>query len=1825
MKRILGFLGILMLSLLFITSCGKNEIVEIKDVSAKNVYEIGEFLDLRDASVTLVYEDGSTEVVPVEYEMVNTYDIINMYAYGVTGEKTLTVTYIDEDGKEFTTQFTVNIIESAFKATAKETIDSYKVDETGTTYSAAAAAEIALKKHAAKAAVNSAKDQAEVDAIVKSLKDFVDSVKTLEQEAAEAAFQAQLEAKLAEIAGIKEKLAALESTVNDLGGNDFTALQNSIEAVRASVNELEVKVNAAATKEELEAVEDDLEELTGKVDDNNYGSLADRIKKLEDLHLDKIDQQIENTVNSLLSGSLTDYIKKDDVISYVKDQLKWDDLKSEVDELAALPVVTDLQFRVTDGAEPELQWSVDGQEWETVAKISDIAAKGEQGDPGEPGQPGQPGQPGIPGEDGEDGKDGINGIDGKPVELDVVDGWVQWRYKGEDDTKWNPLFEVGSVVAPSNQAISYKNGVIYLSVDGGQPTKLVDLNEVVDEKIAISVGALVDDINDIKLSIEDLEYNVEDLDKEVKELKAQLTEIFGDELKLVDLDSIIREEAMMFVVDILNEYLGTDIEGTDDLVDTIEKLINKFKNVKNLLVEKLKEAKAELLSSKPIAEKVLGLFNIVMDYEEILKAAGLSDTTIDKIDNFVAKLRAKIVPAIKAKINSYLDKLYSTVYELYSVKAFVNKYSGALGSFGKDFANDVDYDATETVKESIETLKELVAITDTSNIKSNIKKIAIEVEALYRVDTIHQVGLAYLATELEKAYQDIVTDPDAVLLFEADTQEKLFNAKEAYKNRLLTTKGLLAGFELYIEGLGEVNPLAAFIEALKAIEEINFESVRDNEEELRDQIELAQKYLDKAYELFDDAAVTDELDSVSPAETIKALGDAVVQDPANYPTTEYTDLLDAFQDVKDYFAAVEALVEAPYSIVYDLAGGVNNPANPTEYYVRNPETLLDPTREGYRFEKWTNALTGELVTTTPIVGGGITVVANWTAKEYKLTLENYDGASQNSYFFDYDEVIKGLPTDISCPEGRKFANWSINGVDIIDGVTTWTWAEDAVAEAVYVIGIYTITFETNGGTAIAPIADVYGTAVVAPADPTKEGHEFAGWYSDAALTVAAQVPATIPGEDVTLYAKWNVLQYTVEYVENGGTEVDDVKADFGTALVEPTISKDGYTFDGWYEDKDFNGVAYTFNTIEARNVTLYAKWNVNHYTIVFDANLDALELVVNNTYANTYDAKWFTGALASIVDVEYDKDVKLPKAPYQYIDNDEVRAFRFAGWTKEDDAPGLTPDYVDEETVKNLTAEDGKVITLYAQYEEAISSFILDTKGELDYVVSGIKYGDRLSFWADPKDDTVKALVVPLSSVLPGGTSFLGWAELDGKAGNRTGVDHLYDINDKTLGDFVWLKLEDTYGEALLGNFDFVIRFEANGGQGTMADQDYTYASGVQLNPNQFTKEFMAFAGWNTEADGSGVAYDNEAVFKEIPANAGEVITIYAQWTYDAYTIVFDGNGATAGTMANLTHTISQSIQLLANKYERTGYVFAGWNTKADGTGVAYADLATLAAETGALAKPSDEVTLYAQWTANTYYVVFNANGKGTGSTTPQILTYDKAEALKANPFTPTEVFYSFAGWKTKDGVHYADEAEVMNLATGAAGDKVVTLYAQWNEVEFEFIVDFNNDLLNPTRERVKIKHGQTYLDALLAHYGDTTAEELYKNSIKYYGHVISYWRLLDNDSTTLSPLVLTDAFDANYENIANGQFVLEANWVLGVYDIKLISKINGFAQKEFTAQVTYGQDVYNTFGTLVDQNDEYEFVGWFIYLANGSKAQLTDGMKWIYEDEPIYAEWVKK
>ena len=203
--------------------------------------------------------------------------------------------------------------------------------------------------------------------------------------------------------------------------------------------------------------------------------------------------------------------------------------------------------------------------------------------------------------------------------------------------------------------------------------------------------------------------------------------------------------------------------------------------------------------------------------------------------------------------------------------------------------------------------------------------------------------------------------------------------------------------------------------------------------------------------------------------------------------------------------------------------------------------------------------------------GGLYIYGNTTGGSI-VTYK--DGDSEYAKQVLPSGTLATRPDTPAATPGYTFGGWNK-----ADG-TAWDYASDKVTDnitlyAKWAANTYTITFDTAGGSEIAPITQDYGTQIAAPEAPTREGYTFKGWDKE--------IPETMPTENITVKAQWEINQYTIAFDTAGGSEIAPITQDYGTAITAPADpTREGYTFIGW--DKEIPA------TMPAENITLKAKW-----------------------------------------------------------------------------------------------------------------------------------------------------------------------------------------------------------------------------------------------------------------------------------------------------------------------------------------------------------------------------------------------------------------------------------------------------------------------------------------------------------------------------------------------------------------------------------------------------------------------------------------------------------
>uniref|UniRef100_UPI0022E1A13B beta strand repeat-containing protein n=2 Tax=Eubacterium callanderi TaxID=53442 RepID=UPI0022E1A13B len=887
-----------------------------------------------------------------------------------------------------------------------------------------------------------------------------------------------------------------------------------------------------------------------------------------------------------------------------------------------------------------------------------------------------------------------------------------------------------------------------------------------------------------------------------------------------------------------------------------------------------------------------------------------------------------------------------------------------------------------------------------------------------------------------------------------------------------------------------------------------------------------------------------------------------------------------------------------YTIQFDgnTADGGSTPEQTMTYDQAASLTANGYTKTGYTFSGWntqpdgggTTYTDGQNVTNlTSKEGDKVTLFAQWRANSYTIQFDGNtaDGGSTPEQAMTYDQAAS-LTTNGYTKTGYTFMNWNTQpdggGTTYTDGqnVVNLTSVEGEMVTlfAQWRANTYTIHFDGNtaDGGDTASQSMTYDTAVNLTANGyTKTGYTFTGWNTQpdgggTSYTDGQNVTnlTSVDGETFTLFAQWRANSYTIQFdgntADGGSTPEQTMTYDQAANLTANGYTKTGYTFTGWNTQPDGGGTAYTegqnvvnLTSVEGERVTLYAQWRANSYTIQFDGN--------------TAD-----GGDTASQSMTYDTAVNLTANGYTKT------GYTFAGWNTQPDGGG-TP-YTDGQNVVNLTSVEGETVTLFAQWRANTYTIHFDgnTADGGDTASQSMTYDTAVNLTANGYTKT--------------GYTFTGWnAQPDGGGTSYTDGQNVTNLTSVEGGTVT------LYAQWRANNY--TIHFDGNTADGgSTPEQAMTYDQAASLTTNGYTKTGYTFMNWNTQRDGGGTAYTDGQNVSNLSSKEGDSVTLYAQWRANSYTIQYDGNNADGGDMANQSMTYDQAANLTANSYTKTGYTFAGWNTRPDGAGTAYGNeqsVVNLTPDGGSI------ITLYAQWHANNYKVAFDGNTADSGSMSDQPMAFDIEVNLTANAYTKTG--YTFVGWNTEkggEGTAYTDGQTVVNLT--AVEGETVTLYAQWRANKYIIYFDGNTADGGSTPEQA-----MTY----------DTAATLTANGYTKTGYTFIGWNTqLDgggmayDDGQSVINLTLND----------DETVTLYAQWHANSYTIHFDG--NTADSGSMTDQsMTYDQAASLTANGYTKTG--YAFVGWNTQPDGGGTA-YTDGqtVSNLTSEEggtvTLYAQW---
>ena len=727
-----------------------------------------------------------------------------------------------------------------------------------------------------------------------------------------------------------------------------------------------------------------------------------------------------------------------------------------------------------------------------------------------------------------------------------------------------------------------------------------------------------------------------------------------------------------------------------------------------------------------------------------------------------------------------------------------------------------------------------------------------------------------------------------------------------------------------------------------------------------------------------------------------------------------------------------------YNVTFDSQGG--SAASGSTYSTGGSVTLpSNPTRSGYSFAGWFAAATGGSSLSSPYSpsgSGDITLYAHWTANTYNVTFDSQGGsaASGSTYSTGGSVTLPSNPTR----SGYSFAGWfaASTGGSSLSSPYSPSGSGHITLYAHWTANTYNVTFDSQGGSAASGSTYFTGGSVALPSDPTQSGYSFAGWFAASTGGAALASPYSPAGYgDITLYAQWTVLVGDlVHFNSQGGTPVaDDSYSAGGSIALTDVPTRVGYAFAGWYETST-GGTALSspYSPPGSGDITLYAQWTANTYNVTFDsqggsavtsstystggsfalptgptrsgysfagwfaASAGGLALTSPHSPSGTGDLNLYAHWTANSYVVQYDSQGGASVGDGSYIFG---QGFSVAGATTRSGYNFV--NWFD--ALSGGTSFSGTVIpgspgdiSLYAHWTAKSYNVTFDSQGGSAVSSSTYSTGGSVALPSNPTRS---------------GYSFAGWfAAASGGAALSTPYSPT-GVGDITL-----------YAHWTAGNY--IVHFDSASGS-AVADRAYRTGGTVSL-PSAPTRLGYSFAGWFAASSGGAALASPYS-----PSGSGD-ITLYAHWTATTYNVTFNSQGGSA--VAGSTYSTGGSVPLPSSP-TRSGYTFAGWfagSTSGSSLTSPYAPSAT------------GDITIYAQWTANTYTVRYDSRGGsfvGDGS------------YLFGQSFT-------VAGGATRSGFNFVNwfdavtggTAFVGTVTPGSAGD--ISLYAHWSALSYNVTFD---------------------------------------------------------------------------------------------------------------------------------------------------------------------------
>lgn len=498
----------------------------------------------------------------------------------------------------------------------------------------------------------------------------------------------------------------------------------------------------------------------------------------------------------------------------------------------------------------------------------------------------------------------------------------------------------------------------------------------------------------------------------------------------------------------------------------------------------------------------------------------------------------------------------------------------------------------------------------------------------------------------------------------------------------------------------------------------------------------------------------------------------------------------------------------------------------------------------------------------------------------------------------------------------------------------------------------------------------------------------------ATLDANAETQITMPARAKTVYALW-AINPTLSYNVNApaGSNAPGTPASqtvpYNTAAADKsgwaagdTGKIPGYRFDGWYTAPN-GGNKYDFNTPLTGNVTVYAKWTANGYTVKYDAG----------------------GGNGTMSDQKFTFDVPQNLSPNTFTRD----GYTFTDWKRADTGDS----YTDGQQVSNLTSTPNGVVTLVAQWTPNQAAINYNANPPTGRTPGG----QGTANWTGHTGDTP---TIGQNGWTVDGYTFTGWNTQAGGKGQAYAPGTKWAANGTLTLYAQW-----TAGEASLS-------YDGNGATGGKTDpQTGKTDEKINVRDNGFTRDGYTFVTWNTQADCKGNAVKPNSEWTLRGSS-----TLYACWAGNAQTLTYHGNGATGGNTAAQSGKTGDELTTNANGFTRDGYTFVRWDTAKDGSGTAYGEGKNGVSQY--VMKPAGN-DLYAIWKANPATIQYRNDWPNTTGSTPDT-TGNTGDTVTISQNSFDRPGYTFTGWSTsKRGDPSLQPGDKHTLEP-----RTTTVWAQW-------------------------------------------------------------------------------------------------------------------------------------------------------------------------------------